>query len=135
MRTATYVMMLSLLAAGCQSPQGDPSAENPVTPEAEPFFVGRWAAAETACGHAAWTITENGLATPGEASCTFDRLTRIPGGLDIAATCPAEGAPSPGRHKLRSARSPPPLHAEGGPPNPTGRDAARGKHEKHNAHR
>lgn len=112
-----------LLMAGCGAPAEDMGGTSAAkaeaaTPPAPPFFVGSWAAAETACGHAAWAFTETGLATPGEVSCRFDAVAPTPRGYDIAATCTAEGPPRPERIILARGPSAGVMLVEGGPFNP-----------------
>ncbi|HET8727025.1 MAG TPA: hypothetical protein VFO41_05890 [Alphaproteobacteria bacterium] len=117
------IVVALILVAGCRGPEGDlspPAAQNPQPSEEQPFFVGRWAAAKTACGHAAWTFTPDSLSTPGEVSCTFSQVTRTPEGYDIAATCTAEGPPEAERIRLSYAQSARALLVEGGPFNPVG---------------
>ncbi len=77
----------------------------PTDGDATPRFVGRWAAAETACGHEAWQFTPTGLQTPGEVSCSFSKIKAVPGGYDIAARCAAEGSAAPDVIRLRFAKS------------------------------
>lgn len=122
------IAVACLLLAGCES-ASVPVAQGPVAPapETPPFFVGRWAAAETACGHAAWSFTEDGLSTPGAVVCDFDRVKRTPEGYDITAVCWAEGPPETGRIKLSYAQSARAMLVEGGPFNPVGLIACDGR--------
>jgi hypothetical protein len=105
--------------AAAQSPGVSPadatSGDAVAAADDTPFFVGRWAAAETACGHEAWIFTKDGLATPGEVSCSFDRTTRVAAGYAITATCTAEGPPAPAQLHLAYAESAKALLVEGGP--------------------
>lgn len=57
-------------------------------------FVGNWAADERSCKSAAWRFTETSLQTPAGSNCSFNRLTEVPGGYDIRATCTAEAPPA-----------------------------------------
>jgi hypothetical protein len=128
MQRALIVLMLAATAAGCRNSGGGVPGDNISAGQAaanEPFFVGRWAAAETACGHAAWEFTASGLATPGEVSCTFNDVMKTPAGYDIAATCTAEGPPESHRISLSYAESADALLVEGGPFNPVGLVACR----------
>ena len=54
-------------------------------------FVGKWAADQKSCKSAAWQFTDSTLRTPDGSSCSFNRVTEVPGGYDIQATCPAKG--------------------------------------------
>lgn len=99
-RTSAALLAAAVFAlTGCDSPQekerAAPTPSKATPPAAKsltPFYVGRWAAAETACGHAAWEITEKGLETSGGVACTFERVTQTQTGVDIAARCTGEGA-------------------------------------------
>lgn len=139
MRTPAPLTLLLLLAAcdGTPTPAPPPAAEraspppsrpiDPAAPPERPFFVGSWAAADTACGHAAWQISETGLSTPGEVSCSFDQVTPIPEGYDITATCTAEGPPQSQHIKFSYATSARALLVEGGPFEPVGLVACGGQ--------
>jgi hypothetical protein len=124
-RALVLVVLVGL--AGCRSPgNGSPGGSSAAEPASgAPFFVGRWAAAETACGDAAWEFTETGLATPGEVTCRFDAVTRTVSRYDIAATCTAEGPPERHRISLSYAESADALLVEGGPFDPIGLVACR----------
>lgn len=64
-------------------------------------YVGRWAASEALCLDGAWRFEERRLATAGEVSCTFDRVSPIDEGYDLEATCRAEGPPARETIRLR----------------------------------
>lgn len=75
---------------------GEPAttAAEPATPRGTlpPFnsptrYVGVWAAAETACGHAAWRIERNKIQSPAWMACDLTNVTPSQGGFDISATC------------------------------------------------
>jgi hypothetical protein len=68
-------------------------------------FVGKWAADEKSCQSAAWQFTDTNLKTPAGSSCSFERVTQVPGGYDIQATCTAEGPPTPDVLEIRFAES------------------------------
>ncbi|HET9810719.1 MAG TPA: hypothetical protein VFP53_03360, partial [Sphingomicrobium sp.] len=74
-------------------------------PGAGPRFVGKWAADMKSCTSSAWQFTETSLTTPAGSSCSFNRVTEVPGGYDIQATCTAEGPPAGDTLKLRFAES------------------------------
>lgn len=79
-------------------------------------FVGRWAAADTACGHAAWDFTATDINTAGEVSCKIDRTTRTPaGGYDLDVTCVAQAPPEKSVLHLTFAESAKAMMVEGGP--------------------
>jgi len=67
-------------------------------------FVGRWATVVAKCS-APWRFTETSLKTPAGAACSFVKVTEMPGGYDIAASCTAESAPKDDTLKLRFAES------------------------------
>lgn len=60
-----------------------PAHDNPVANTGAPAdgaaarFVGRWAANPRLCRDGAWRFEEKKLATAGEVSCEFDRVTQI----------------------------------------------------------
>lgn len=123
------VAALITALAACQSREAAGPVAPPPAPSAgseAPFFVGRWAAADTACGHAAWSFTRTGLETPGEVSCTFEQVTRTPQGYDITAICSAEGPPRQEQIRLSYAQSARALLVEGGPFAPVGLVACAG---------
>jgi hypothetical protein len=68
-------------------------------------FVGNWAADQRACGSAAWKFTETTLQTPAGANCSFNRVTQVPGGYDIEATCTAQSAATSDTLQIRFAES------------------------------
>jgi hypothetical protein len=68
-------------------------------------FVGLWAADVKACSTAAWRFTDTGLSTPAGSHCTFSKVSAVPGGYDIAASCTAEAPPKPETITIRFAES------------------------------
>lgn len=68
-------------------------------------FIGKWAADQQSCESAAWQFTETTLRTPAGSACSFNRVTEVPGGYDIQATCTAEAPPTSDTLKLRFAES------------------------------
>ena len=68
-------------------------------------FIGNWATDQRACASAAWKFTETTLQTPAGADCSFNRVTQVPGGYDIEATCTAEAAPTSDTLQIRFAES------------------------------
>ncbi len=73
--------------------------------ETGPRFVGRWAADEKSCQSNAWQFTSSTLHTPAGSQCSFNRISEVPGGYDIEATCSAEAPPTSDTLKIRFAES------------------------------
>jgi hypothetical protein len=126
----TLAVAAIALLAGCNnnSPSGEasnqpmstnqPAVESPVNTAAEPQqagdlpkpgvtprFVGKWAADQKSCESAAWQFTATTLRTPAGSACSFERVSEVPGGYDIQATCTAESPPTPDTLKIRFAES------------------------------
>lgn len=72
---------------------------------AAPRFVGKWAAGEKKCESAAWQFTQTTLRTPAGSTCSFNRISEVPGGYDVQATCSAEGPPTSDTLEIRFAES------------------------------
>ncbi|HEX2803308.1 MAG TPA: hypothetical protein VHN55_04915 [Sphingomicrobium sp.] len=70
-----------------------------------PRFVGKWAADEKSCQSLAWQFTATTLRTPAGSSCSFNRISEVPGGYDVDATCTAEGPPTDDVLEIRFAES------------------------------
>ena len=68
-------------------------------------FIGNWATDERSCESTAWRFTETTLRTPAGSVCSFDRITEVPGGYDIRATCTAEAPPTSDILNIRFAES------------------------------
>jgi hypothetical protein len=68
-------------------------------------FIGKWAADQRLCQTKPWQFTASALRTPAGSSCSFDKVTQVPGGYDIQATCTAEGPPAADLLKVRFAES------------------------------
>jgi hypothetical protein len=68
-------------------------------------FVGLWAADARKCSTEAWRFTDTSLSTPAGSHCTFSKVTQVPGGYDIAASCTAEAPPKDETIKIRFAQS------------------------------
>lgn len=66
-------------------------------------FVGKWAATKQLCESGGWRFEEKKLATAGEVSCDFDRVTHVADGYDVEAKCLAESVTSQEVIKLRFA--------------------------------
>lgn len=52
-----------------------------------PRFVGKWAADEKSCKSAAWLFTATTVRRPDNWGCSFARVSKVPGGYDVEATC------------------------------------------------
>jgi hypothetical protein len=119
MHRASLIILLTCLA-GCgrqpeqqsAAPPEKPAAASPsvdshetAKPPEKPFFVGRWASEEGNCQKLAWTITEQGLHTPGEVACQFHQATPTQRGYEVAATCTAEGPPQEWKIQFSYAQS------------------------------
>jgi hypothetical protein len=71
------------------------------TPGAGPRFFGQWAADHVKCNSDPWLFTETSLHTPAGSTCSFNRVTEVPGGYDIQATCTAEAPPTSDTLQIR----------------------------------
>ncbi|HEU4618475.1 MAG TPA: hypothetical protein VFV10_10560 [Gammaproteobacteria bacterium] len=97
---AAAILALLLMAA-CGRPSGDGAATGaPASTDsrasaasAPTFFVGRWASDVARCSDAPWTISTQGLRTPGHVVCSFREIERTVRGAAADATCTAEGPP------------------------------------------
>jgi hypothetical protein len=72
-----------------------PQAAKPV--DGRPSFIGMWAPARTACGHASWTMTAERLQSPGAVHCAVTTVTPTLAGYTINSACSSGGADTPGR--------------------------------------
>jgi hypothetical protein len=68
-------------------------------------FVGRWATDGRNCATRAWLFTASSLKTPAGSVCSFSRVTDVPGGYDVRASCMAEGPARDDLLRLRFAES------------------------------
>jgi hypothetical protein len=100
------------IAPGAAMPPEPPLPnQQPVNAEAEApegapaRYVGRWAANEGLCRDGAWRFEERHLATAGEVSCDFARVTHVADGYDVQAQCLAEGSRSDEVIKIRFAEA------------------------------
>jgi len=122
---------LALLLVGCgktQEPaENQPSAsEKPVAPEtntetsdsasqntlgalppadAELRFVGTWAKSRSECTSASWHFTAEKLTAAGGPDCSIYKVSKVPGGYDLAVQCPAKKPIPTDLIKLRFAES------------------------------
>ena len=67
-------------------------------------FVGTWAANQAECSSKPWIFTDKALAGSGP-QCDFYKVSKSPGGYDIAATCPAKEPVHTDLIRLRFAES------------------------------
>ncbi len=74
-------------------------------PGPSPRFIGNWAADQKSCGSRAWQFAATTLRTPAGSSCSFTKVTEVPGGYDVQATCTAEGPAAEDVLKIRFAES------------------------------
>ena len=117
------VTATGLAVAGCHPSHNIIRKHSPVVPSAaagadgKPGFVGTWAVAETACGHAAWTMTAQRLQSPGAVDCSVSQLTQTLAGYTINTACSQGGVDTPGRIVMTLNGGPPAqaLTLSGGP--------------------
>lgn len=119
MRSIIATVALLVVAACSQAP--DNAADPPIppsalakptptaTPDAEPRFVGDWAATPALCDGGRWRFRRGSLSTAGEVSCGFSKIEEVAGGYDVQAVCSADGASAPETIKLRVGESGGPL--------------------------
>jgi hypothetical protein len=99
---------LDTMMSNGSAPADEPTATEAGTlppAGAEYRYAGRWAATEQLCDTGAWRFQPKRLDTAGEVSCTFDKVEKVAGGYDIAASCLAEGTRSADTIALRFAES------------------------------
>jgi hypothetical protein len=86
--------------------QVTPQEAGDLPPQSEGLrFIGKWAADQRSCESGPWQFTQTTLRTPAGSVCSFDRVTQVPGGYDIQATCTAEAPPVSDTLKVRFAES------------------------------
>ena len=68
-------------------------------------FAGRWATDQGNCRSQGWMLTASSLKTPTGTACSFSKVTEVPGGYDIAASCMTSGPARDDRLRLRYAES------------------------------
>jgi len=114
----------ALLLAACGQPEraSEPApapkpaapAASPPTAQAQPFYVGRWAATPQMCADAAWVITAREINTPGEVHCRLGE-PRGSGPVEVDALCTAQAPPETYRLRFAYAQSAGALLVENGP--------------------
>jgi hypothetical protein len=109
----TVIALCGLALAACEKGGALMHKDAPQTPSAsitvngQPAFVGRWAAANTACGHAAWTMTATRIQSPGALTCTINQASPTMAGYTVYSACAQAGAETPGRIVMTLSGGPP----------------------------
>jgi hypothetical protein len=87
---------------------------------AELRFVGLWATDKANCASNGWRFTADALTGPDAPHCSFYKVTKMPGGYDLAARCPAKKPVELDLIKLRFAESARAMLVESNAIKPTG---------------
>lgn len=87
----------------------------PPQPETTPRFVGLWATSPNLCAEPAWRFEADEVSTRGEVHCDFTRVLASRAGYSVAATCTAEGPPTPQQIEIGFAESARSMTLMGGP--------------------
>lgn len=122
------VAAVAAFAAACSPPASAPATDPPPAPDAEPLppslpppdeaqprFIGRWAAAALGCDQPAWTFRADEVSTQGEVHCRFERIAITETGYDIDAACTAQAPAERHRIQLSFAESARAMLVSGGP--------------------
>lgn len=104
--------------AAAASPQGSGAALPPAN--AEFRFVGHWATTTANCAAHPWIFTAKTLKVTNGPECNFYRVSKAPGGYDIAARCPTKKPVETDLIKLRFAESAGAMLVESNAISPTG---------------
>ena len=83
-------------------------------------FVGLWAADKANCAVHGWRFTSDTLTEPDGSHCSFYKVSKMPGGYDLAARCPAKKPDELDLIKLRFAESARAMLVESNAIKPTG---------------
>jgi hypothetical protein len=83
-------------------------------------FVGKWATSEKNCAAKPWSFTAKALTATDGPHCSFYKVTKMPGGYDIAAQCPDKQPVHTDLIKLRFAESARAMLVESNAIEPTG---------------
>jgi hypothetical protein len=83
-------------------------------------FVGKWATSKENCASKPWTFTEKALSAADGPNCSFYKVTKVPGGYDVAAQCPDKQPVHTDLIKLRFAESARAMLVESNAIKPTG---------------
>ena len=87
---------------------------------AELRFVGLWATDKANCASHGWRFTADALSGTDAPHCSFYKVTKMPGGYDLAARCPAKKPVELDLIKLRFAESARAMLVESNAIKPTG---------------
>jgi hypothetical protein len=68
-------------------------------------FVGKWARTQAECSTKPWLFSAKSVSAARGPNCSFYKVTPMPGGYDVAATCPAKEPVHTDLIKLRFAES------------------------------
>lgn len=68
-------------------------------------FVGTWAKSRSECASAGWHFTADKMVVAGGPSCSLYKVSKVPGGYDLAAQCPEKKPDPTDLIKLRFAES------------------------------
>lgn len=85
-RTHLVAALLAFLA-GCSRPAEDATSTTLPPADAPHRYLGRWAPDVQQCHDASWKFEERRLTSPSNVTCDFTRVSAVPGGYDISATC------------------------------------------------
>jgi hypothetical protein len=83
-------------------------------------FIGLWATDKANCAAHGWRFTSGALTEPDGSRCSFYKVTKMPGGYDLAARCPAKKPDELDLIKLRFAESARAMLVESNAIKPTG---------------
>ena len=83
-------------------------------------FVGSWATSQANCATKAWHFTADTLSATDGPNCSIYKVTKMPGGYDLAARCPAKKPVELDLIKLRFAESARAMLVESNAIKPTG---------------
>ena len=101
------------MAAETHAPAPRPVIRPVITNE----YIGRWAAAPTACDNAAWVIEADRLQSPGPLSCTFVKVEPSSAGYTAWSECKVGQTAGPTRlvFTMSGSKADHDLTIEGGP--------------------
>ena len=88
--TADHISANSAAAANESSNDEDGPASGSLPPPDAPLrFVGLWASNEANCSGRAWRFTADAVRSADGPNCSIYKVSKAPGGYDLAARCPA----------------------------------------------